>query len=223
MPSPPLRDLSPVVPIWFQSPFAHVPLPPWAIGLLISLTITALYVAMEFFYQAADPAAWVWPVDQVGEVIAVALLLGFIPTAVWHLGLASERTSRELRALWRNSDAEIAAIRAEQPSPTTRGFRLAGLAGVVIATPFTSSVTGTPLASFLLEGWNHHRVFDYGLNLAIFTMGAQSAYLGFSAQGGSVYDRLSWNLDLLDLRPLAAPFARWRPPSRASGPRSRLS
>ncbi len=35
------------------------------------------------------------------------------------------------------------------------------------------------------------------------TMGAQVIYLWFSTLGGSVYDRVSWNLDLLDLRPLA--------------------
>ena len=216
MPSPPARDLPPVLPVWFLSPFAHVPLPPWAIGLLISLTITALWVAIEFFYQAADLAfyqaadlaARVWPVDQVGEIIARALLVGYIPTGVIYFGLASERTWRELRLLVRNSDAELSAIR--QPSATARGFWLAGLAGVLIATLFSSYVERIPLAPFLLEGWNHHRVFDYGLNLAIWTMAAQSIYLGLSVmRGGSGYDRLSWNLDLLDLRPLA-PFERER-------------
>ncbi len=65
-------------------------------------------------------------------------------------------------------------------------------------------VSRIPLASFLLEGWNHHRVFTYGVNLAIWTIGAQTVYLGLrSMLGGSLYARLSWNLDLLDLRPLA--------------------
>ncbi len=197
--------------MWFLAPFAHVPLPPWAIGLLISLTITALYVAMESLYKAADPAQRVllWTADQVGEVIGEALYVAFIPTAMWYFGLASGRTNRELRPLWRNSDAELDAIRAEQPSPTTRGFWLAGLAGVLIATLFTSYLFRIPLASFLLEGWDHHRVFDYGVNLAIWTMAAQAFYLWFSAQGGRFYDRLSWNLDLLDLRALA-PFERER-------------
>ena len=211
MPSPPAREW-PVLP-WFLAPFARVPLPPWAIGLLISLAITTLYVAMESVYTAANPAhrGLVGTVDLVGEVIWDALLVGCMPTAVWYLGLAFERTSRELRPLWRNSDAEIDAIRAEQPSPTTRGFWLAGLAGVLIATLWVSYVVSRiPLASFLLEGWNHHRVFTYGVNLAIWTIAAQSLYLGLrSMLGGSLYDRLSWNLDLLDLRPLA-PFERER-------------
>lgn len=194
--------------MWFLAPFAHVPLPAWAIGLLITFAITALYVAMDFFYQAAE-AARLWPVDQVVEVIGIALLVGYIPTAVTYFGLASAQTNRELRPLWRNSNAELDAIRAEEASATTRGFWLAGLAGVLIATLFTSYLFRISLASFLLEGWDHHRVFDYGLNLATFTIGAQATYLWFSSQGGSFYDRLSWNLDLLDLRPLA-PFGRER-------------
>ncbi len=210
MPSQPAREPLPFLP-WFLAPFARVPLPPWAIGLLISLAITTLYVAMESVYMAANPAhrALVGTVDLVGEVIRGAILVGFIPTAMIYFGLASARTNRELRPLWRNSDAELDAIRAEQPSPTTRGFWLAGLAGVLIATLFTSYLFRMPVASFLLEGWDHHRVFDYGLNLATFTIGAQATYLWFSSQGGSFYDRLSWNLDLLDLRSLA-PFERER-------------
>ncbi len=207
MPAPLVRDLQSGPSLWFLAPFERVPLPPWAIGLLISLAITTLYVAMESVYTAAKPAhrGLIWTVDVVGEVIWDALLVGFLPTAVWYLGLASQRTSRELRPLWRNSDAEIDAIRAEQPSPTTRGFWLAGLAGVLIATLWVSYVVNRiPLASFLLEGWNHHRVFTYGVNLAIWTIGAQIVYLGSrSMLGGSLYDQLSWNLDLLDLRPLA--------------------
>ena len=211
MPAPPARDLPRVLPIWFLSPFVHVPLPAWAIGLLISLTIMALWVAIEFFYRAADLAFYqaadlaprVWPIDQVGEVIWEALYVGFIPTAMVYIGLASERTNRELRPLWRNSDAEIDAIQAKQRSPTTRGFRLAGLAGVLIAISFTSYGIGIPLASFfLLEGWDHYRVFSYGMNIAIWTMTAPMLYLWFSVQGGRFYGRLSWKLDLLDLRPL---------------------
>ncbi len=208
MPAPPAREF----PVWFLAPFARLPLPAWAIWLLISLTITALYLAMEFVYMAADPAHRVLlgTVDLVGEVIVEALFVGYIPTAMCYGRLVSERTKRELRPLLRNSDAELAAILGEQSSPTTRGVWLAGLAGVLIATLFSSYVVSRiPLASFLLEGWDHHRVFDYGLGLAIWTMGAQAFYLWFSAQGGSVYDRLSWNLDLLDLRPLA-PFERER-------------
>ncbi len=211
MPSPPARDLRWSILPWFLVPFVRVPLPAWAIGLLISLTITALYVAMESAYRAADPAhrVLVGAVDLVGEVILQALYAALIPTGMCYLSLASERTNRELRPLWRNTDAELDAIRAEQPAPTTRGLWLAGLAGVLIATLFTSYLFRIPLASFLLEGWNHHRVFDYGMNLAIWTMAAQAFYLWFSSQGGSVYDRVSWNLDLLDLRPLA-PFERER-------------
>ena len=210
MPSPPARDLRWSILPWFLVPFVRVPLPAWSIGLLISLTITALYVAMEFAYRAADPAhrVLVGTVNLVGEVILRALYVALIPTGMCYLSLASERTNRELRPLWRNTDAELDAIRAEQPSPTTRGYWLGGLAGVLIATLFTFYTFPIPLASFL-EGWNHHRVFDYGVNLAIWTMAAQAFYLWFSTLGGSVYARVSWNLDLLDLRPLA-PFERER-------------
>jgi len=80
---------------------------------------------------------------------------------------------------------------------------------VLIATLYSSYLARIPLASFLLEGWNHHRVFEYAANLAIWTMGAQLLYLWFSTLGPSVYDRLSWNLDLLDLRPLAPVEREW--------------
>ncbi len=116
MPASPARAFPPGFRrVWFLAPFAHVPLPPWAIGLLISLTITALYVAMESAYREADPAhrVLVGTVDLVGEVIVRAVYLAFIPTAVCYLSLASERTIRELRPLWRNSDAELNAILAE--------------------------------------------------------------------------------------------------------------
>ncbi len=204
MPSPPARDLGWSNPPWFLVPFFHLPLPAWAVGLLISLTITALYVAMESAYKAADPAhrVLVGTIEQVGEVILEALYVAFIPTAVIYIAGASERKVRELRPLWRNTDAELDAIRAEQPSPTRRGFWLSWLAGVLIATLFSSYIFPSPLASFL-EGWDHHRVFYYGVNLAIFTMGGQAIYLWFSTLSPSVYDRLSWNLDLLDLRSLA--------------------
>ncbi len=199
------RDLSPDLRVWFLEPFARLPLPAWAICLLISLTITALNVAMEALYIAADPAhrVLVGTVNQVDGPIADALLLGYLPAAVWYITLASERTNRELRPLWRNSDAEIDAIRAEQPSPTTRGFGLAGLAGVLMATLLASYWNRISLASFLLEGWDHHKVWSYGVQLATMTMGAQIIYLWFRSRGGSLYDRLSWNLDLLDLRSLA--------------------
>ncbi len=59
MPPPPARELSP--PIWFLAPFARLPLPAWVICLLISLTTTALYLAMEFIYTAADPTHRVLP------------------------------------------------------------------------------------------------------------------------------------------------------------------
>jgi hypothetical protein len=211
MPSPPARDLRLSIRPWFLVPFARVPLPAWAIGLLISLTVAALYVAMESAYRTADPAhrVLVGTVNLVGEVTWRALYVALIPTGMCYLSLASERTNRELRPLWRNTDAELNAIRAEQPAPTRWGYRLAGLAGVLIATLFTSYLFRLPIASFLLEEWNHHRVFDYGVNLAIWTMAAQAFYLWFSTTGGSVYARVSWNLDLLDLRPLA-PFERER-------------
>ncbi len=202
MPAPPARDLPH---LWFLALHARVRLPPWAIGLLISLAITALYVAMELVYPAADAATKpLWTTNHVGRVITVALLVGYLPTFICYGVLAGGRSRRELRPLWRNSDAEIDAIQAKQRSPTTRGFRLAGLAGVLIATPFTSYVGGIPLASFfLLEGWDHYRVFSYGMNIAIWTMTAPMLYLWFSVQGGRFYGRLSWKLDLLDLRPLA--------------------
>ncbi len=85
MPAPPAREFPPGFrPVWFLAPFARLPLPAWAIGLLISLTITALYVAMESVYMAANPAhrGLVGPVDLVGEVIWDALLVGCMPTAV---------------------------------------------------------------------------------------------------------------------------------------------
>ncbi len=55
MPAPPARELQPGF-VWFLAPFARVPLPAWAIGLLISLAIMALYLAMELAYQAAGAA-----------------------------------------------------------------------------------------------------------------------------------------------------------------------
>ncbi len=210
MPPPPARDRSADLP-WFLVPFARLPLPGWAICLVIALTITVLNVAMEFVFEPTVSVRKVLlgAIDPVGGVTTAALLLGYIPTFVWYLFLASERKGRELRPLWRNSDAELDAIRAEQPSPTTRGYWLAALAGVLIATPFASYLSGIPLASFLLEGWNHHRIFQYGLVLAIWTIAAQAAYLFFVTQGWRFYERLSWNLDLLDLRSLA-PFERER-------------
>ena len=78
---------------WFLVPFARLPLPPWAICLLITLTITALYGAMESAYVAADPAhRVVWDVEQVVQMIADALALGYFPTAVWYVGLADHRS-----------------------------------------------------------------------------------------------------------------------------------
>ena len=42
------------------------------------------------------------------------------------------------------------------------------------------------------------------MNLAIFTVGVQAFYLWFSMRSvGASTIRVSWNLDLLDLRPLA--------------------
>ena len=95
MPSP-ARDPSPDLRVWFLEPFARLPLPVWAIGLLISLTIVALNVVMESLYMAADPAhrVLVGTVDLVGGLVADAFLLGYLPTAVWYAGLAFERTDR---------------------------------------------------------------------------------------------------------------------------------
>ena len=80
----------------------------------------------------------------------------------------------------------------------------AGLAGALLATLFASYLKEISPVSFLLHGWDHHRVFDYGVNLAIWTVAAQGLYLWFSVRSGHLYERLSWKLDLLDLRPLAA-------------------
>jgi hypothetical protein len=210
MPSPPARDRSAYLP-WFLVPFARLPLPGWAICLVIALFVTVLNVAMELVFEPTVSVRNVLleALDPVGGVTTAALLLGYIPTFVWYLSLASQRKSRELRPLWRNSDAELDAIRAEQPTPTKRWYWLATLVGVLIATPFASWLSGIPLPSFLLEGWNHRRIFEYGLVLAIWTIFAQAASLFFVTQGSKFYERLSWNLDLLDLRSLA-PFERER-------------
>ena len=74
--------------------------PAWAIGLLISLAMTALYISVELVYQAANAATIpLWTTDHVGGVIARALVLGYIPTAVCYVGLAVEQKDRELRPL----------------------------------------------------------------------------------------------------------------------------
>ena len=56
MPSPPARDRSADLP-WFLVPFARLPLPGWAICLVIALTITVLNVAMEFVFGQPGPAS----------------------------------------------------------------------------------------------------------------------------------------------------------------------
>ncbi len=207
MPAPLARDLQSGPSLWFLAPFERVPLPAWAIGLLISFAIMALYVAIEFVYQAAGATARpLWTAER--WVLPGALLVGYIPTFVCYAGLASERTWRELRPLVRNSDAELDAIMAERPSPTTRALWLAGLAGALAISLRLYYEAGVPLSSFLLGGWDHYRVFGYGLNLALFTMLGQLVYLWFGPMRGRSVDRRSWNLDLLDLRPLTTPFVR---------------
>ncbi len=203
MPAPLVRDLQAGPSLWFLVPFERVPLPPWAIWLLISFGILALYVAIELVYQAAGATTRpVWTAER--WLVPAALLVGYLPTFACYAGLASERTWRELRPLVRNSDAELDTIMADRPSPTTRGLWLAGLAGALAISLRLYYEAGVPLASFLLEGWDHYRVFSFSMNVVLFTMLGQLVYLWFSGMRGRIDpDRLSWNLDLLDPRPLA--------------------
>ncbi len=207
MTAPLARNLQSGPSPWFLAPYERVPLPAWAIGLLISSAIMALYVGIELVYQAAGATARpLWTAER--WLAPAALLVGYLPTFACYARLASERTWRELRPLVRNSDAELDAIMAERPSWTTRGLWLAGLAGALAISLRLYYETGVPLASFLLGGWDHYRVFSFGMNVALFTMIGQFVYLGFGPMRGRSVDRRSWNLDLLDLRPLATPFVR---------------
>ena len=192
--------------IWFLVPFAAVPLAPWAVGLAIAALVTGAYVAMELVYGALGrlPAGEpdFWTRGDLRLLVPGALLLGYIPAAVCYGTEASERAGREVRALVRNSGAEIAAI-AERDSMTLRGFRLAGLAGALLWIMLLPILSPVGLLAYRLHLWDHYAWFSFAVNLALFVMFAQVVY-GLVRGSATVRlgDRLDWELDLLDLRPL---------------------
>jgi hypothetical protein len=197
----------PLLRVWFLKPFAWSPLPPLVIGLGIVVAVEITYVVMELFYEWLRPPAGgdtFWTRGDLFVLLPGALLLGYVPTGVIYGNRANERAFTEVRPFIRNSDAELEALTEQHASLSRRGFRLAGLVGALVWQGWFYLVSGQPLSKLVrVHRWDHYDFFSYSVNLLLFVMFAQVVYA--SVRGVTltrISTRVSWDLDLLDLRPL---------------------
>lgn len=187
---------------WMLRPFESTRAHPAWVGLALATVVAATFVAARLLFDDLESLAEYAVVDLV-----MAILFGYLPTAIELLRRSTQRDFAELRPVLRGSDAEIEALFRSAVCPGRGPLLLAGLAGAALLAP-------SPLIDPLF--WPNGRPPLTSPLLQYFVL--RQAAMGFLVGRVLVtenaamraYARLGRRhvqVDLLDLSPLR-PFAR---------------